>query len=72
MGRNPYAAPYAAVASAAGSGMPYTNTETASATTRPSSAARCARHSKTASAESSTTIGSAAAAVLSHGLPRGS
>ena len=60
------------MALAAGSGMPKMMTETASAETSPASAARYARHSNTASATSRSTIGKAAAAVLSHGLASGS
>jgi hypothetical protein len=72
IGRNPYAAPKTAVASTVEIGMPNTNAETATAATRPASAATCARHCSTPSATSSSTIGTAAAAVLSHGLPSGS
>src|SRR5258708_1399264 len=61
-----------AVAVAVPTGMPNTKTDMASADTSPSSAARCARHSGTPSATSSRTIGSAAAAVVSHAPPSGS
>jgi hypothetical protein len=72
IGRKPYAAPYRAVAAAAGAGMPKPSVATPSATTSATNTAMCARHCRMPRVTSRRTIGSAATAVLSHGLPRGS
>ena len=72
MGKRPYAMPYAAVPSAMRTGMPKTETAIASAVARPSSAATWAFTRRTASVPRRTSTGSAAHAVDSTTLCRGS